>query len=84
MTPYMSKLEHAMFLYHMTHEPAYSRLIGFLSETEMPHVIVESQAKVNSLLKRNGVFHLTDEDRQRARQPISPFSLESTGWSHMR
>ena len=82
MSPIMTKLEHAMILHHMTHEPAYSRLISFLSQTEMPRVIVESRARVASLLRRTGVFHLTDEQRSRARQE-PPFSLESTGWAHL-
>ena len=80
----LSKLEHAMILHHVTHDPVYSRLIHLFSQTEMPHDIVESRAKVNMRLERKGLLDLTDEERARARQPDSPFSLESTGWSHMR
>lgn len=83
MSPDMTKLEHAMILHHITHEPAYSRLISLLSQTEMPQVIEESRNRVTLMLRRIGAYHLTDEQRRRARQE-PPFSLESTGWAHMR
>ena len=80
----LSKLEHVMILHHVTHDPVYLRLIHLLSQTEMHDDIEESRAKVTLMLGRSGLLDLTDEDRTRARQPDSPFSLESTGWSHLR
>lgn len=79
----LSKLEHLILLYDVTLLPQYNYLVNLLSESENAETVRAASDRVRQILEPHGIYNMPDEQREHFRKPESPFSLESTGWSHL-
>ena len=79
-----SKLETMMIYYHLTRLVEYDRLIDYLCRTETTESIIASRVKVRNYLQENNMYDLTEDQIKTLGSPQSPYSLENTGFSHLR